>query len=428
MNERQTAFRILNKIERNHAYSNLVLDSELKEAAGNKPFSGLVTALVYGVTERKITLDFFLSSFLKQPIKKLRPEVLTALRMGVYQLKFMDKIPPSAAVNESVKLVKSNGCAYASGLVNSVLRKVSLADIQYPNTGNLAYDFSVRYSCPEPLVEHYIQDYGEEDAKEILRSSLGAAPLTVRVNTLKTTIKVLISSLQEEGVTATEGVLPDTLVLENAGAPEKLKAYANGLFHVQDLASAYCVRALDLQPGQTLLDVCAAPGGKSFTAAQELENTGKVFSFDLYPQRVKLIEDGAKRLSITNLTAKVGDASKADESLFGVADRVLCDVPCSGLGTIRRKPEIRYKDLSFIDNLTDLQYNILTNASSYLRADGQLVYSTCTLNRAENEAVCDRFLENHPEFEKTDDYKTLMPHKNGTDGFFIARLRRKHGN
>ena len=208
MNERQTAFRILNKIERNHAYSNLVLDSELKEAAGNKPFSGLVTALVYGVTERKITLDFLLSSFLKQPIKKLRPEVLTALRMGVYQLKFMDKIPPSAAVNESVKLVKSNGCAYASGLVNSVLRKVSLADIQYPNTGNPAYDFSVRYSCPEPLVEHYIHDYGEEDAKEILRSSLGAAPLTVRVNTLKTTTQALISSLQEEGVTATEGILP----------------------------------------------------------------------------------------------------------------------------------------------------------------------------------------------------------------------------
>lgn len=428
MNERQTAFRILNKIERNHAYSNLVLDAELKDAAGTKPFSGLVTALVYGVTERKITLDFFLSSFLKQPIKKLRPEVLTALRIGVYQLKFMDKIPPSAAVNESVKLVKSNGCAYASGLVNSVLRKASQAPIPYPNTGNLAYDLSVRYSCPESLVAHYIQDYGEEDAKEILRSSLGAVPLVVRVNTLKTTSQALISALQEEGVTATEGALPNTLVLENAGAPEKLSAYRDGLFHVQDLASAHCVHALELKPGQTLLDVCAAPGGKSFTAAQELENTGRVLSFDLYPHRVKLIEEGARRLSITNLTAKVGDASQADNSLVGTADRVLCDVPCSGLGTIRRKPEIRYKDLSFIDNLTDLQYNILTNASSYLCDGGLLVYSTCTLNRAENEAVCDRFLKSHPDFEKKDDYRTLMPHKDGTDGFFIARLRRKHGN
>lgn len=197
--------------------------------------------------------------------------------MGVYQLKFMHKIPPSAAVNESVKLVKSNGCAYASGLVNSVLRKVSLADIQYPNTGNLAYDLSVRYSCPEPLVEHYIHDYGEEDAKEILRSSLGAAPLTVRVNTLKTTIKVLISSLQEEGVTAVEGILPNTLVLENAGAPEKLKAYANGLFHVQDLASAYCVRALDLQPGQTLWTFARRPAGNPLPRRRYLKTLEKSF-------------------------------------------------------------------------------------------------------------------------------------------------------
>lgn len=427
MNDRQTAFRVLNRIERNSAYSNLALDAELRQNRDqeeNAAFSSFVTALVYGVLERKITLDWFLSGFLKKPIKKLRPEVLTVLRMGVYQLKFMDKVPVSAAVNESVKLVKNNGCAYAAGLVNSVLRKAAGTELSYPDRSDFKEFLSVRYSCPVPLVEHYIRNYGEEDAEGILASSLGAVPTALRVNTLKTDAESLIKALAAEGIEATCGQAENTLVLENGGALEQTEAYRNGLFHVQDTASALCVQALDLHPGQTVLDLCAAPGGKTFTIAERMQNKGEIFAFDLYPQRVQLIDDGASRLGISIVQTAVCDASVFVRARAASADRVLCDVPCSGLGTIRRKPEIRYKDLGFIDNLTDLQYNILINASKYLKAGGVLVYSTCTLNRAENEEICDRFLREHPDFQKLHDYTTLLPHKDGTDGFFFARLWR----
>ncbi len=423
MNERQTAFQILNRIERGNAYSNLVLDAQLKQ--GNVGSSAFITALVYGVTERKITLDYILSAFLRQPIKKLRPEVLTALRMGVYQLKYMDKIPESAAVNESVKLVKKNGCAYAAGLVNSVLRKAAASEITYPDKSDFIKYLSIRYSCPPSLVSHYIHDYGTENAEGILSSSVGAAETVLRVNTLKTDTAHLHEILREQGFETEFGMLKNTLTVKSGGAVSACKAYFDGFFHVQDYASAYCVEALDLHPGQIFADVCAAPGGKTFTAAQIMQNRGKIYAFDLYEQRVKLIADGARRLGISVIDAKVHNASEALPELYGTADRVLCDVPCSGLGTIRRKPEIRYKDLTFVDNLTELQYNILINASKLLKTDGILVYSTCTLNRAENEAVCDRFSAENPDFERTDDYRTLLPHKDGTDGFFFARFSRR---
>lgn len=424
MNERQTAFQILNRIERGNAYSNLVLDAQLKQC-DTSGSSAFITALVYGVTERKITLDYILAGFLRQPIKKLRPEVLTVLRMGVYQLKFMDKIPKSAAVNESVKLVKKNGCAFAAGLVNSVLRKASASAITYPDKSDFIKYLSIRYSCPPSLVSHYIQDYGSENAEGILSSSVGAAATVLRINTLKTNSMHLQKILYDQGIETEIGMLENTLVVKNGGAVSACKAYADGLFHVQDFASAYCVQALNLQPGLILADVCAAPGGKTFTAAQIMQDCGKIYAFDLYRQRVKLIADGARRLGISIVDADVHDASETFAELQRKADRVLCDVPCSGLGTIRRKPEIRYKDLAFVDNLTELQYNILINASKILKAGGILVYSTCTLNRAENEAVCDRFLKTNPDFERLGDYRTLLPHKDGTDGFFFAQLRRK---
>ncbi|MGN0570796.1 MAG: 16S rRNA (cytosine(967)-C(5))-methyltransferase RsmB [Candidatus Fimenecus sp.] len=425
MNDRQTAFRVLNRIEKNKAYSNLALDAELRLNQENTVSSAFVTALVYGVLERKITLDYILSSFLKQPIKKLRPEVLTALRLGAYQLEFMDKVPVSAAVNESVKLVKSNGCAYAAGLVNSVLRKVADTEFAYPEKSDMLQYLSIRYSCPTALVQHYIDDYGTENAAGILATSIGPVPTVLRVNTLKTNTDSLKSALAAEGIAAENGMIENTLVLTVSGAIEQSQAYQDGLFHVQDTASALCVQALDVRPGQTVIDVCAAPGGKTFTVAEQMENQGKVLAFDLYPQRVQLIENGAARLGISIVDAAVQDASMYLPSLQKTADRVLCDVPCSGLGTIRRKPEIRYKDMAFIDNLTLLQYNILVNASKYVKEGGVLVYSTCTLNRAENDAVCDRFLQENPDFEALDAYTTLLPHKDGTDGFFFARLGRK---
>lgn len=425
MNDRQTAFRVLNRIEKNKAYSNLALDAELRQGQENMVSSAFVTALVYGVLERKITLDYILSSFLRQPIKKLRPEVLTALRLGVYQLNFMDKVPVSAAVNESVKLVKENGCAYAAGLVNSVLRKAATTEISYPDRSDFLQFLSVRYSCPPALVKHYIDDYGAENAEGILTTSMGAVPTVLRVNTLKTDANSLKAALAAEGLAAENGKTENTLVLKGGGAIERCAAYQNGLFHVQDTASALCVQALDVRAGQTVIDVCAAPGGKTFTIAEQMKNQGRILAFDLYSHRVSLIDSGASRLGISIVETAVQDASVFVPSLQNVADRVLCDVPCSGLGTIRRKPEIRYKDMGFIDNLTLLQYNILVNASKHVKEGGVLVYSTCTLNRAENDAVCDRFLRENAEFQKLEAYQTLLPHKDGTDGFFFARFGRK---
>lgn len=423
MDERQTAFRVLLRVEREKAYSNLALDAELKHSANGAP-TAFVTALVYGALERQITLDFVLQQYLRQPLRKLRPEVRVILRMGVLQLYFMDKIPASAAVNESVKLVKKNGCSYASGLVNSVLRKISETPLTYPKTGDLVSDWSIRYACPKALVEHFIKDYGESDAQGILSASLSGAPTVLRVNTLKTTAKDLQNRLQTEGIETIPGALENVLIVQKGGALEQLSSYQEGLFHVQDTASMLCVQALALQPGQTLLDMCAAPGGKSFTAAQIMQNQGRIMAFDLHEHRVRLISDGAKRLGISIIDAQTQDAAVFHAALEKTADRVLCDVPCSGLGVLRRKPEIRLRELTFIDNLTDIQYNILVHASKYLRMDGVLVYSTCTLSRAENEGVCDRFLRENPAYQKDGDYKTLLPHKDGTDGFFIARLRR----
>ena len=422
MDDRFLAYKILLKIERDKAYSNITVDAVLKNNdVVSAPF---VCQLVYGVIERKITLDYILSQYLTQPLKKLNPQVLTILRMGVYQIKFLDKVPDSAAVNESVKLVKKVKCAFASGLVNSVLRKVSASEVSYPETDNKAFDLSIKYSCPIELVKHYADDYGFEDTEKFLKDSLGNAPIFLRVNILKTTTDKLIDILASENVSATKcDDLENAVMLTNGGAVFKTKAYKDGLFHVQDKASQICISKLDPKPDEVVFDMCASPGGKTFTIAEIMNNKGKVYSFDLYEHRVKLIADGAKRLGIDIVDAKTEDSAEFN-SKMPKADRILCDVPCSGLGVIRRKPEIRYKDLGFVDNLCELQYNILNCSAKYLRNNGIIVYSTCSLNKKENEDICNKFLSEHDDFIKIDDYITLWPHKNGTDGFFIAKLKK----
>lgn len=417
MNDREIAYKILLKIEKDKAYSNLTLDSVLeKEKAGYEPF---VRALVYGVIERKITLDYILSEFLTQPINRLKPQVLTVLRMGVYQIKFMDKIPVSAAVNESVKLVKQQGFSFASGLVNSVLRKTANSEIHYPQNSESIEYLSIRYSCPANLAEKYINDYGFENAVGILSTSLENPPLIIRVNTLKISPENLILRLQAEGAEACDCGLDGALTVKS-GNIFATDCYKDGLFHVQDLASQMCINALDPKPSETVLDMCAAPGGKSFTIAEKMKNKGEIYSFDLYEHRLFLINSGAKRLGIDIIKTDERDASAVYDDI-PKADKILCDVPCSGLGVIRRKPEIKYKDLGFIDKLTDLQYNIIYSSSLYLKKGGRLVYSTCSLNKEENEKVCERFLESHNDFKLIDGYPvTLMPHKDKTDGFFFA--------
>lgn len=424
MDDRFLAYKILSKIEHDKAYSNIALDAVL--SANNADYAPFVSAVVYGVIERKITLDYILSQYLKQPLKKLNPQVLTVLRMGVYQLKYMDKVPARAAVNESVILVKKIKCAYSASLVNSVLRKISADDFSFPETGDRIYDMSVKYSCPEALVKSYADDYGFTDAEGILESSLGAAPVCLRVNTLKISAEDLIKLLENEGVCCDLCDIPDCLTVMGGKAVHKTQAYAQGLFHVQDKASQICVQKLCPKPGETVIDMCASPGGKSFTMAQYMNNIGKIISVDLYEHRVNLIKSGAGRLGISIIEGITGDSSVFNPS-FPAADKILCDVPCSGMGVIRRKPEIRYKNLGFIDKLCELQYNILKCAGGYLKPGGALVYSTCSLCKKENQGVCDRFLNSESGFTKAelsgdDGYLTLMPHKNGTDGFFIAKF------
>lgn len=429
---RQTAFEILNKIQRDNAYSNLALDTALEKAEIENKDKRFVSALVYGVTERRITLDYNLSLYLSQPLKKLKPQVLTALRLGAYQILFMDKIPDSAAVNESVKLVKKNGAAFASGLVNAVLHKISNNGLTDDGSMN------VKYSAPEWLCKMWSESYGTENAEKILEASFGPVDVSLRVNTTKTTAEKLCSILSDEGFECEiNGIVDGALTVKNGGAVHKTNAYSDGLFHVQDIASQLCCKALGANENETVIDICAAPGGKSFTIAETMNNSGNVISCDIYKHRLKLIEDGAKRLGLSNIKAVENDGS-AFNSELPLADKILCDVPCSGLGVIRKKPEIRFKKSDEVDKLSDLQYSILCISSRYLKIGGKLVYSTCSLNPDENENVIKRFLAEHDDFRSVrvlpevkryaddTDYLTLMPHIHGSDGFFISCVERVH--
>lgn len=427
---RQTAYEILNKIQRDDSYSNLALDSALDRAEIDIKDKRFVSALVYGVTERRITLDYNLSLYLSQPLKKLKPQVLTALRLGAYQILFMDKIPDSAAVNESVKLVKKNGAAFAAGLVNAVLHKIVKNGLK--SDGSM----SVKYSAPEWLCKMWCDSYGTENAEKLLEASLGSVENTLRVNTTKTTAEELCSILSEEGFECEKNKsVENCLTVKNGGAIHKTKAYADGLFHVQDTASQLCCKALGACDGDTVIDVCAAPGGKSFTLSEMMNNSGRVISCDIYLQRLRLIADGAERLGLTNIETVENDGSKYNSKLPS-ADKILCDVPCSGLGVIRKKPEIRFKKSEEVDKLFDLQYSILCISSRYLKIGGKLVYSTCSLNPKENEEVVEKFLSEHDNFRSVrvlpevkryggdTDYLTLMPHIHGCDGFFVSSVER----
>lgn len=433
-NPRQTAYEILLRIERDGAYSNLTVDEALASSGLDTRDKAFVSALVYGVVERKITLDYQLSRYLSKPLKKLKPQVLILLRLGAYQIFYMDKVPHSAAVNESVTLTKKNGCSFASSLVNAVLRKCAQNGLCFPDENDENF-WSVYYSCPQWLIHKWVKEYGADDTEKLLSSSVGKTETVIRVNTLKTDTQKLKDLLQSEGVSVSDGYVENALVICLSGNEiASLKSFRDGFYHVQDTASQLCVKALCAGEGDFVLDLCSAPGGKAFTAAQYMNNKGRLLAFDLYQHRADLISAGAQRLGIEIIRAKAGDACEFNADI-GLADKVLCDVPCSGLGIIRRKPEIKYKDKESLDGLPEIQLKILENASRYVKDGGRLIYSTCTLNKKENEEVCESFLQKHGAFQKTaplpemtsDCFVTLMPHKNNSDGFFIAAFEKVKG-
>lgn len=431
---RVSAIKVLLRIERESAYSNLALNSRLKESKMNAADRALFSALVMGVLERKITLDYNLSLYLAKDIEKLKPEVLAILRAGAYQILYMERIPDSAAVNESVKAARELGCAYAAGLINAVLRKVSENSLILPEDASKLKSLSVIYSVPEDLAGLLTESLGFDGACGFLESSFGQPSMVIRVNTLKTDLETLIKILESEGVKAQRNALcENALTVEGAGGLTNLRSFADGLYHVQDISSQLCVKALDPKPGDTLIDMCASPGGKSFTAAQYMNGEGELYSFDLTQNRLGLIKDGAERLGITNIKPAQNDASKYNADIT-FSSKVLCDVPCSGIGVIRKKPEIRYKPVCGFKELSEIQYGILKTSSLYVKEKGTLVYSTCTVNPAENREIALKFLCENPEFTSVKvlpeiergagdgDFLTLLPHIHGSDGFFISKF------
>lgn len=422
-NARQIAVKALTCVETEGGYSNLVLDRMLKNSSLSGADAALASALFYGVLDRKITLDYCLQPHCSRPLGKLSAPVRNTLRTAAFQLLYMDRVPAFAAINEAVNGVKHSRDRYAAGLVNAVLRSVQRAGLPDLPQGETAQALAVRGSCEVWLARRLTEDYGAQTAERILTSCLEPSATYLRVNTTRTTPDGLIAALAEENTAAETVPGADNAIRLLKGGAEGTKAYADGLFHVQDLSSQRCCEALEVRPDMRVLDVCAAPGGKTFTLAERMNGTGEVVARDLHTHRVKLIADGAARLGLSNVRASVGNATVWDPAL-GSFDRVLCDVPCSGVGVLRRKPDIKYKPDFDAEKLFDLQLAILTASSHYVAAGGKLVYSTCTLFKKENDGVVTAFLEQHPEFSPVGDPQRLMPY-DGTDGFYFACLKRK---
>ncbi len=420
-NARRLAVNALLKVNNDMAYSNITLNNILKDSDVSPEDRALTTALFYGVLDRKITLDYVLDSLTKTPFSKVNFFTAEVMRVGLYQIMYMDRIPDSAAVNEAVKLIKASKERRNAGFVNAVLRSAIRAEKLLPE-GDSVKALSVRYSCPEWIVEEFIKDYGTEDTVLILEDSLKPTPINLRVNTTKITTDELLGLLEEKGIRCEKTDLKDSLTVLGGVNFERLSLYKKGFFHVQDISSQKAAALLCPQKGERVLDMCAAPGGKTFTIAELLENDGEVVSCDMYDHRVGLIAEGAKRLGLSIVKPTVADATVYNSDL-GLFDAILCDVPCSGLGIIRRKPDIKYKKTEDFSALQSIQSKILKNAVNYLKQDGRIVYSTCTLRKEENEEIVNNFLSSHPDF-KLQYIHTYLPHKDGTDGFFTALLKR----
>lgn len=438
MNLRKLALELLEKNERSEQYSNIAVDNAISREGLDGKDSRLLSALVYGVIERRITLDFIIDGLSSLPPSKIERTTRNILRMGLYQLIFLDRIPPHAAVSESVSLCNKR----SRGFVNALLR-----GFERKRTGDLAASFgfpkkeddpisylSVTYSYPVALCRRFCEIFGLEKAEEILRAWEATAPTTLRVNPLRTTRDQLLAALKERGIDAAPTPHAATGIRTFGASPAEL-GLLDGLCFVQDEASQICTAALGAKRGETVIDMCACPGSKSFGAALDMNNEGRVMSFDLHENKLSLITKSARTLGISIIETAARDGRTFDPSLAGVADRVICDVPCSGFGVVAKKPEIRYKDPTESAALPDIQLAILQNAVRYLKAGGTLVYSTCTLLPEENEENVARFLATTPcmtpcdftvgEISSRDGMLTLLPSEHGTDGFFIAKFTRK---
>ena len=432
-NPRRAVVTALMKQEKS-GYSNLVLSHALNEFDGTPRDKAFVSAAFYGTTERLLTLDFLLQKHLAKPLCKLDAEVRAILRSGLYQARFMESVPAACAIDEAVKLTRQMGKSSASGMVNAILRKASVFDLAAETFANETQRLSVLYSTSVPIVR-LLQEKLPAICEQLLQASFTQPALCIRVNTLKTTCAEVEDAFAKQSVLTQRGTVENSLYVQYQGDITATKMFKRGYFHVQGEASQLACSALHPQKGERVIDLCAAPGGKSATLAQYMQNSGVLLCADVAQNRLPLIETLLARNDITCAKVLHHDASVYSDA-FANADAVLCDVPCSGLGLLAKKPDIRQKTLAEIDQLTQLQAQILDTASRYVKHGGRLVYSTCTINPDENETIVAAFLKLHPEFKAVkvenvpdgtvncESFVTLYPIYVKTDGFFVASLER----
>jgi 16S rRNA (cytosine967-C5)-methyltransferase len=440
-NYRNTAIESLKKILKENAYSNLVINNDIKYI--DNKYDGLYRKSVLGVIENLIHLDWIINQISKTKTGKMETEVLFTLRLAVYQLFFLENSYENIVVNESVQHIKTKVNERASKFANAVLRNILRNREKISNDLKILPEndyLSVKYSYPKWLVEHWALQFGNENIEEVLKANNSQAYFEIRVNTSKISREDLINVFNKKGFNAYKSQLADKcLIIENPGDIDKIEEYKEGLFSVQSESSMLAGQVLNPKKNSLIIDLCAAPGGKSLNAAELLDETGDVISRDIYKNKMSLINREIKRLNLKNIQTEVFDATILDEKFIGKSDYCIVDVPCTGLGIIRRKPEIKYnKAEKEIDSIVKIQYKILQNAAEYLKSGGELVYSTCTTNKEENINIIEKFLNNNDNFTLVDiteetknkfgtsknGYVEIYPHIHNMDGFFIAKLKR----
>ena len=435
-NPREVALKGLINLRRNGTWPDLFLKQESSDMSPED--SRLCAGILYGTLENINLIDFYISSFSSIKLKKIMPQALDLLRMTTYQIVWLDKIPDSAAINEGVKLAKKYASS-ASGFVNAVARSVSRNKESLPDVPKKDFKeyLRVKYSHPLWFIEEMTAQIGEAETEQLLIENNRTPKTTARINTIKTNVEDALKMLSEESVSGLNKTdLDNAIVFENSFNPVKSKTFTDGFIYVQDIASQLAVTALEPKSGDTVIDMCASPGGKSLMAAQLMENNGKIISCDIHEHKIQLLSENAEKYGASIMTAQLNDGTVFNKSFAEIADRIICDVPCSGMGIIRKKPDIRFKKAEEAKELPAIQLAILKNASEYVKAGGIIAYSTCTVRKEENEDVVNTFLAENENFElipfelpfgiKADKgYHTFYPHREGFDGFFVAKLRRK---
>lgn len=420
---RKTAYRTLYEIEKNRAYSNIELNRQISINQPDSP--GFVRELVYGVLENKTYIDHILGQLVTKGLKGVKKEDLTILRMGIYQFIFMKSVPQYAAVDESVKMAKKF-CRGREGFINGVLRGYTKQKelLKFPEKENISEYLSIMYSYEPWIVNLWLDFYGAEKTEAMLKAGNETPELSIRVNTLKTDTEEVIKILEDHGFKPVKSEKCDGVIRLRGSHVLSLPQFSQGYFSVQDEASVMAVKCLDPKEGSEVIDICAAPGGKSLAMAEHMSNKGHIKSFDIYEHKLKILQEEAERLGIDIITAMENDGTVFNEKLVNSADFVLADVPCSGLGVIRKKPEIKYKKIEDRGlSLAEKQYKILENSGEYVREQGFLMYSTCTVNKIENEYITGKFLKEHKNFQLILECQ-LMPDTDKTDGFYFCKMKK----